>query len=444
MPEAPDYLQRPRRVERARARATVLVAGLAVLVASLVAASAAAAATPSALAPGFKVAKIAVFPKGVTNCDDIGFLNGNIFVGCQDKTLSSGGGGNSTLVEFTPAGAVVKTWSIKHKIDGLAGDPFKHVVVITLDEDANSLMATVNPTAPAGQQLTYYTYSPDPRGATTPLALRTGGGTDHVSIDSAGHIFVTGSHAGTITGTAVFQVALSPPSSPTGTGTAALSPTFLDNATAAKANTGTTGTIPLHLGDVDSAAIVPASSPRFGGDFVITDQTALELVFADNIFKGTGLHVLKNTFGLDDLLWTTKPGGTLYLVDFGNPAVLPKTSASALYKVTGPFTQNMVLSSSDGVPDTVMKIDLNTGKLTPFLHHFHTTKGLLYLNPDGTQTLLPLNGASAQPVSSTTKTTSTAPAKKSGGSSNTALIIIIIVVALAVVGGGGYWYTQRR
>src|ERR1700676_1281546 len=105
-------------------------------------------------------------PKSAMNCDDLGFLEGHLFIGCQDKTLSSGGGGSSTLVELTPAGAIVNTWSIKHKIDGLAGDPMKHYVILTLDEDANTLMATVTPTAPAGQQVTYYKYSPNPDAAT--------------------------------------------------------------------------------------------------------------------------------------------------------------------------------------------------------------------------------------------------------------------------------------
>ena len=151
---------------------------------------------------------------------------------------------------------------------------------------------TIAPSAASGPQVTYYAYSPDPRGASTPTALRTGGGTDHVIVDSAGHIFTNASHAGTTTGTAVFKVVLTPPKSPTGTGTATLSPTFLDNATAANGNIPT-GAVKLALGDVDSGAIVPQSSPRFGGSYVITDQTALELVFAKNIFTARRLTVLK-------------------------------------------------------------------------------------------------------------------------------------------------------
>ncbi len=441
MPNVHDLHSRHRRIDRA-ARALLFVVGVGVLAASQAPAAVAAAAAVKPTVPaGFTITKVADAPKGAANCDDLGFLDGHLFMGCHDKTLSTGGGGDSTLVEYTPAGAVVQTWPIKDQIDGVAGDPLTHKVIVSLDQDANALLATVTPSAPAVQQVTYYKYSPDPAAATTPMALRTGGGTNQVSVDAAGHVLVTASHAGTITGTAVFKVALTPPSSPDGLGTAALGPTFPDNAIATKGNNGT-GTIPLHLGDVDSAAIVPTSSPRFGGSYVITDQTALELVFAHNIFDGTGLTVLKTPFGLDDLLWTTAPAGTLYVVDFGVQAVLPKTAASALWKVTGPFTTNTVLASNDGVSNEVVKVNLTTGALTPFTRHLNTAKGLVYLNPDGSHAQLTLNGAAAVPVPNTTTPMPTS--KKSSGTSNTALIVVIIVVAVLLVAGGGFTMMRRR
>ncbi|HEX4838309.1 MAG TPA: hypothetical protein VFV03_07300, partial [Solirubrobacteraceae bacterium] len=322
---------------------------------------------------------------------------------------------------------------IVDKIDGMAADPLNHRVIVSLNEDTSSHLATITPSTAGGQQVALYTYSPDPRGASTPTALHTGGGTDQVSVDSAGNILITASHAGTKTGTAVFKVVLTPPSSPTGTGTATLSPTFLDNAAAANGNTGS-GTVNLALGDVDSGAIVPQSSPRFGGSYVVTDQTALELVFANDIFKGTGLTVLKTQFGLDDLLWATSDGGTLYVVDKGATSVLPAVSASALYKVTGPFVKNTVLASNDGVGDQVVTVNLTNGKLTPFVQHLNTTKGLVYIDASGSQTQLPLNGSTENLASSSI------PAKSSKGSSDTGLIVAIIVVLLAL--GGGYWFVR--
>jgi hypothetical protein len=415
----------PRRVTAALAGAVI---GLLMLAGSAVAA-------PGPSVPGgFTITKIAApAPAGASNCDDLAFLDGHLFMGCQNKTLSVGGGGNSTLIEYTPAGAVVNTWSITDKIDGMGADPLNHRVILTLNEDTRTHLAIVTPAAASGQQVTFYTYSPDPRGATTPTALKTGGGTDHVSVDSAGHILITASHAGTKTGTAVFKVLLTPPSSPTGTGTATLSPTYLDNATAANANTGS-GTVKLALGDVDSGAIVPQDSSRFGGSYVIADQTALELVFANNIFNGSGLTVLKTQFGLDDLLWTTSSGGTLYVVDKGPTSVLPAVSASALYKVTGPFAKNTVLAANDGVGDQVVTVNLANGNVTPFAQHLNTTKGLVYVDASGSPTQLALNGSSSIPITK---------AGSSGGSSNTGLIVGIIAAALVILAGAYRLITRR-
>jgi hypothetical protein len=422
------------RTVRARRSAPLAFAVLALALGAQVATAQAAPSAPA----GFKVTKVADPPKGAANCDDLAFLAGNLFMGCQNKTLSNGGGGNSTLVEYSLAGKILNTWSIKDKIDGLTGDPLKHFVIATLNEDAATHLVTITPSAPAGKQVTYYNYSPDIRGASTPTALRSGGGTDHVVVDTSGNILTNGSHAGTTTGTAVFRVTLKAPSSPTGTGTATLKPTYLDNASAANGNTGK-GTVKLALGDVDSGAIVPKSSPRFGGSYVITDQTALELVFANNIFTGKGPTVLKTAFGLDDLLWTSAPHGTLYVVDIGPAQVLPKVSISALYKVTGPFVTNTVIAANDGLGSELVTVNLNNGKLTPFVTGLQRTKGLVYLNPDNTQTQLPLNGASAAKAAATTATT------LESGSSNIALIIAsLLVAALAIVGGGGYWYTRRE
>jgi hypothetical protein len=419
----------PRRNWKPRAAALA-----AVVVGVLFFAGAAFAAPAPSVPAGFTITRIAApAPASASNCDDLAFLEGHLFLSCQNKTLSVGGGGNSTLIEYTSAGAVINTWSLTDKIDGMAADPLNHRVIVSLNEDASTHLATITPSAASGQQITYYTYSPDPRAASTPVALHTGGGTDQVSVDAAGHVLITASHAGTATGTAVFKVILTPPSSPTGSGAAALSPTFLDNATAANGNTGS-GTVKLALGDVDSGAIVPQSSPRFGGSYVITDQTALELVFANNIFNGTGLTVLKTPFGLDDLLWATSSGGTLYVVDKGATSTLPAVSASALYKVTGPFVKNTVLASNDGVGEQVVTVNLTNGNLTPFVQHLNTTKGLAYVDASGSPTQLTLNGSSSSTAATTTS---------SGGSSDTGLIVGIIIAALVVLGGGAYWWTRR-
>jgi hypothetical protein len=429
-----------------------LALGALVLLASLIPAATALAATSATpkpkVAAGFTITKLADAPNGATNCDDLARLDGHLFTGCQNMTQSGGGGGSSTIVEYADDGTVVNTWSLPDKVDGLTGDPLRHRLIVTLNEDAKSHLATLTPSAAPGQQIVNYRYSPDPASPTLTGALHTGGGTDAVSVDSTGHIYTSASYGITKTGTAVFKVALTPPASPGASGTAALSPTWLENATAANGNTGH-GSVQLKLNDVDSNAIVPYSSPRYGGSFVIDDQTAFDLVFASNINAGTGLTVLHTPYGLDDIRWATTDGGTLYVVDKG-PA---KTGASALYKVTGRFVAGTAFASSDSIPDQVDTVNVRNGKLTPFVRNLQTAKGLVYLDAAGSEPSLavgpPATAAAATPpagapsTSSTTATTGAIAAKATTDSDTLSTVLSIAAIVL-VLAGGAYAVSRRR
>jgi|GEM_PF-1314641 hypothetical protein len=421
MPEirnAPCPSQRtPRSIKHLLLLAALTVSG------ALAAADCALAAGP-AVPAGFTITRIAGAPAGATNCDDLARLDGHIFITCQNATLSTGGGGNSTIAEYTDEGTLLNTWSLTDKADGMGADPFHHRLIVTLNEDARSHLVTIAPSEPAGQQITNYNYSPGAPGSTaTTGALHTGGGTDSVSVDSRGYIYITASHAAVRTGTAVYRVVLTPPATPGGTGTATLNATYLDNATAANANGG--GTVKLSLGDVDSGAIVPQTSPLYAGDFVIDDQTALLLVFARNIDAGTGLTALKTPFGLDDIRWSTADNGTMYVVDKGAPVT---AGVSYIYKVTGPFVPGVAYASSDGLPEQVDKVNLATGALTPFITGLTLAKGLLYVDPAGADV-----PASVGPASASTATITSAAAVSSTTSDSDTLPIVLAIVSLALL-----------
>ncbi len=76
------------------------------------------------------------------------FQNG---VGPQGQAAPDGNR-DSTVVEFTRRGRVLRQWDIRGKCDGLTADPARHRVIATVNEDAHSSMYTIAPwAAPAGQ-----------------------------------------------------------------------------------------------------------------------------------------------------------------------------------------------------------------------------------------------------------------------------------------------------
>ena len=385
---------------RRRLRQSSLVAALGVVVAVGVAAIASTGAAKPTATAGFKLTKLASMPAGVTNCNDLTSLAngdytqtkipvGDLFVGCSNGVLSNGRGGppnrkadTSTMVEYTTAGKYVKQWSVANQIAGMAGEPLHRRVLISLDSAANSALVFIDPNIGEVQ----YAYSPDPQSASAAKSLHTGGGTQSIVVDSNDDIFVTASHPTRLGATASFKVVLSPPSGPSGEGAATLSPTFSDDAIAANGKTGK-GKVKLALHQIDANAIVPESSRRYGGDYVVDDEATRQLVFSSKVTAGKGLTVLKTTLGLRDIRWATSKGGTFYLVRRGTQTPLAKSS---LYKVTGPFVKGAAYATtSDG---ELVRVNLSTGKLTPVVRGLGTSVGLIYVNPDETVTQLPVNG----------------------------------------------------
>jgi len=254
----------------------------------------------------------------LTQPDDIVTLGGKLYVGFQNGVGSQGeesGSGNldSTLVEFTPAGSVVKQWDVTGKIDGMGADSATGQVIATVNEDSKSSLYTVS-----GGTVTHYTYSPSP--------LPHQGGTDAVAVYQ-GKILISASAPGTsgkapASAPAVFVVTLN-----AGTKTATAAPFFADNATATGVGAPDAGkTVTLALTDPDSNEVVPSSSPEFAGDFMLNAQGDKELIFSGA--SGQNLQVLKISNSVDDTTWATSASGSLYTTD---------SSADTLDVITGSF-----------------------------------------------------------------------------------------------------------
>jgi hypothetical protein len=308
--------------------------------------------------------------------DDIAAVGGHIYVGFQNNLGPQGeaaGSGNldSTLVELTPTGSVVKQWDVTGKIDGMGADPATGRVFATVNEDSKSSLYVES-----GGTITHYTYTQSP--------LPHMGGTDAVSVFN-GKILVSASAPGT-SGTApkdaaaVYVATLNAAAK-----TAAVAPFFAINATATAVNGTNTGkTVTLALTDPDSNMVMPSSSPKFAGNFMLNSQGDLQLIFSGP--SGQSLQVLKLSQPVDDSAVATSAHGTLYITD---------SSADSVDAITGPFKPGAVYTAispcnANNAPTTCPNppawpvnslgtINLTTGAVTTTYHGPITPKGMVFV-----------------------------------------------------------------
>jgi hypothetical protein len=311
----------------------------------------------------------------LTQPDDIVALGGHIYVGFQNGVGSQGevapsGSLDSTLVEFTPTGSVVKQWDLTGKIDGMGADPATKQVFATVNEDSKSSLYVVS-----GGTVTHYTYTPSP--------LPQLGGTDAVSV-YMGKILISASAPGTggkapASAPAVFVVTLN-----AGAKTATVAPFFADNASATGVNAGGKK-VTLALTDPDSNSVVPSSSPQFAGDFMLNSQGDQELIFSGA--SGQNLQVLKVSKPVDDSAWATSASGTLYTTDSGADTVDAITGSftpGTVYTAVAPCNANSAPSVCPSPPafpgNSLGTINLKTGAVgTVTINGVVTPKGMIFV-----------------------------------------------------------------
>lgn len=299
--------------------------------------------------------------------DDIVARGGKLFVAFQNGVGSQGeasptGNTASTIVEMNRHGHVKRQWDLTGKVDGLGVDPASEALVATVNEDGNSSLYTIDPEGAHAGRVTHYVYDQDP--------LPHGGGTDAVSFVD-GLMLISASAPATPDGPAVYSVTLQAPATPGGAGIAKVSPLFDDNASATQADPGAPST--LALTDPDSNIAVPASAPRFAGDFMLDSQGDQEQIYVAH--PGTtaqSLSVLQLSQSVDDTAFATRGHGILLATD-------PTTDS--VDAVTGPFRRGEALvavtpcGANDAPatcpappafpPNYLGTLDLQTGQISP-------------------------------------------------------------------------------
>jgi hypothetical protein len=255
--------------------------------------------------------------------DDMAYLGGHIFVGFQNGVGSMGEasplGKDSTIVEFDLQGHKIAQWDVVGKNDGLGADPATDRLIATVNEDGNSSVYLIDPTA--GSTPVHYHYSGK---------LPHGGGTDAIAVHN-GTVLITASapDSKVKAAPAVYGVTFD-----SATHVATLHAVFTDEAKASVANThqSTSGKARrLALTDPDSSATVPPFATRFAGDYVLDSQGDDEQIFAHNPgVSNQSLTVLKLSASVDDAAWVADPSGAIYTTD---------NIGDAIHKITGPFVK---------------------------------------------------------------------------------------------------------
>ncbi|MGH9122212.1 MAG: fibronectin type III domain-containing protein, partial [Acidimicrobiales bacterium] len=302
--------------------------------------------------------KVGSTSTALTNPDDIVEMGGNLFVAFQNGVGSTGGASssgntNSTLVELTQLGAYLGQWDVTGKIDGIGADFANQRIVATVNEDGNSSLYTITPSAPPATAVAHYTY--------TPSILPSGGGTDSVAIYQ-GQILISASAPTNSTAPAVYVASLN-----STTDVATLSTYFSDNSPATPLSGGSPVT--LALTDPDSNAVVPLGVPQVGGDFLLDSQGDQELIFANG--SGANLGVLSLNQSVDDTTFATVPFSGVFVTDPVHDTVDevfgPFSPGEALTSVTPCGSNNAPAACPNAAyPNNYLGVlNLPTGAITP-------------------------------------------------------------------------------
>ncbi len=307
----------------------------------------------------YTVSVFASAPAGLTNPDDITVADGDVFIGYQNSSQPDGTQGPSTVVQYSPAGKIIRTYSIAGKNDGLKYDPYTHKIWATRNEDANPALTLIDPRS--GTSIDYTFAQPPPHG----------GGYDDI-------LFLNGQ-----TFIAASNPVLQPPTASTPNGQnifpsvvkarlvgrkVFVTPVLYGNARLIDIPTG--ATIVAQQSDPDSLKADPS------GDLVLASQQDGDLIFLNSPGSrnqaGLRLHLTDGTstqITVDDTVFATAPSGTILVAD---------TSADIVYAIkSNAFQPGGAYSAAS--TGTLCKVDLSTGFVKPIVTGMQSPHGAFFI-----------------------------------------------------------------
>ena len=338
---------------RTAAAALPLAAALAALAPSL------AAAQPQAQAP-YTLQVFAQAPPNTSQPDSIVAWRGRIIVGFQNHVAKDGSDGkSSTIVEFSPSGEPLSSFTVPGHNDGLrvVGDDQLWALQ---NEDANPALVVIDLRSGVA---TPYAFAPTPHG----------GGYDDIVVGADGAVYLTASNpnlnsAGINVFPALVRARLA-------NGNVLLETVLYGNGTATDIATG--AMVALNLTDPDSM------TRDLTGNIVFTSQADSVLIFVRHPGEGDQtvgrLDISSTAVGpgsalitIDDTVFTPPTAGHLLVSDVGGDTI---------YRIDRSdfgFEPGQAYSASD-TAGIVGTLNLDNGVLTPIVTGLVSARGLQFV-----------------------------------------------------------------
>jgi hypothetical protein len=333
------------------------------LIGLLMSANAVSAQTSPVATLPYKISIFAKSPAGVSQPDSLALWNDSVIVGFQNHVAKDGTDGKfSTIVEFSLAGKVKRSFSVQGHNDGLRIVGEDQLWALQ-NEDANPNLVVIDLRTGHAKK---YMFASDPHG----------GGYDDMVV-KGGKVYMTASNPNlNSTGINVFPALVRA----TLSGDEVLvEPVLNGDGDAVDVPTG--ATVKLNLTDPDSLTIDPR------GNIVLDSQADSELVFIRNPLtdeqKVGRLNITSSATGpggatitLDDTAFAPNPKAFLLVTD---------VNAGVIYRIDGGtfgFEPGVAYSASDTL-GLVGTLNLDNGVVTPIVTGLGSARGLLFIAPDG-------------------------------------------------------------
>ena len=310
----------------------------------------------SASTVGAQTFQVATFATGTsvnaTGPDSVAVTKNSLWVSYTNGADSTGLSGSSTIVQYKlKNGTVRHTYSIAGSVDGLKIDPATGIVWALQNQDGNSTITLIDPEDNTVSKPIPYAVKSATRGSDD-VAFR------------MDHVFLSYTNPVNPTDPTILLVH-------NGSNPVTVTPILLMGATGTDLATGLSNQ-PTSQSDPDSLRLTPY------GDLMLSSGANAQLIFVSQ--PGTSsqsvsfLNLLdqakKPVADLDDATFATAHKGTFYLADTGNNRIL---------KIDAPTLRVGSLYASVSSLNALVKVDLDTGVVTPIVSDLQGPHGLLFV-----------------------------------------------------------------